>query len=160
LVYRTFGVMQNELGTPKVIICPSDERTPAPSLSTNSSTTGGYLTNNTSLSYFLGVDANENLPQSILSGDRNLDNDSTSTDYGYVKTVTDTAGYTADIATNSTTVNFTDKMHLKQGNVALGDGSVQQVSSARFRSELLKNVDPGSYHSGANPSYSIRLLIP
>ena len=151
--WHVLGCMPNELGTPKVIVCPSDDRTPGLNMITN--TTPGYgYTNNLQTSYFIGVAANENLPQSVLSGDRNIGIVNNATDFGYSPTTA--AGNDQIVATNSTSlVQFTDKMHLKQGNVAMGDGSVQQVSSARLRSEILKNVDGGQL-SGVG----IRILFP
>ena len=155
--FRHFQVLQNELGTPKVVVCPSDERAAVLNFLTNG--VGAAFLNNAAVSYFIGSAANENLPQSILSGDRNISATSTDTGYGYAtpNTVyTRTTGEIALIATNNLTVSFSDKMHLKQGNIALGDGSVQQVSSARFRTELLKNVDAGQIDSGT----SIKILFP
>jgi prepilin-type N-terminal cleavage/methylation domain-containing protein len=158
--YRTYATMANELGTPKVVICPSDERTAALNLLTNG--TGASFVNNTFTSYFVGLAANENLPQSILSGDRNLSSTVNDTTYGYVPAYTTSTGTFQDldstnIAANATAPLFTDKMHLKQGNIAVGDGSVQQVSSARLRQELLKNVDGGSTGPVAQ---KIRILFP
>ncbi len=155
--WHVTGCMPNELGTPKVIVCPSDDRTPGLNLVTNTTTGYGY-TNNLQTSYFIGYAANENLPQSLLSGDRNIGTVATPTDYGV--SPTSTTGADINLATNVTTgagavTQFTDKMHLKQGNVALGDGSVQQVSSARFRSEIVKNVDAGQV-----TGTGIRLLFP
>lgn len=162
--YTNFVVMANELGTPKVIVCPSDERPAAPNFTAPPGTAPFSFPpgqGNTNTSYFVGVGANENLPQSILSGDRNLANSATATDYGFQPSATAFTGADVAIPTNSTVLNFTDKMHLKQGNIALGDGSVQQVSSSRLRSELLKNVDPGSYQTPVVPTApTIRLLFP
>ena len=155
--FRHFQVLQNELGTPKVVVCPSDERAAVLNFLTNG--VGAAFLNNAAVSYFIGSAANENLPQSILSGDRNISSSSTATDYGYSGTVyTSITGAIQLIATNGTpgVISFSDKMHLKQGNIALGDGSVQQVSSARFRTELLKNVDAGQIDSGT----SIKILFP
>ena len=147
------------------MVCPTDgDRPPA----ANFIFTAGYsatFTNNLNTSYFVGVGADENLPQSILSGDRNLAGNGTTTRHGaYSPAHPSVAGTdVTQIATNaSTLVGFTDTMHLKQGNVAIGDGSVQQVSSARFRTELLKNVDPGSYQTSAphgNDPHSVPVII-
>jgi prepilin-type N-terminal cleavage/methylation domain-containing protein len=159
--YTNYLVLQNELGTPKVIVCPSDERQAAPGWTVANPAYFPPGTANTNTSYFVGVAANENLPQSLLSGDRNLVDNATSTDYGWSgATYTIFAGNDKQIATNSTTVNFTDKMHLKQGNVAVGDGSVQQVSSARLRTELLKNVDGGQQGAKGAAANNIRILFP
>jgi prepilin-type processing-associated H-X9-DG protein len=151
------------LGTPKVIVCPSDERAAATSFTTPPTASPEFPdgTGNGKVSYFVGVGANENYPQSILSGDRNLGDGSAAQNaaYGYSPTSASFPGADITIATNNAAVAFSDKMHQKQGNIALGDGSVQQVSSARFRSELLKNVDPGSYYSSGTPP-TIRILFP
>ncbi len=118
-VYQYFQLISNELGTPKGVICPNDLKRKAANDFTNF--------NNGNVSYFIGLDSNENLPQSMVSGDRNITNGFALKD-----------GLLA-IATNQM-VGFTDEIHLKQGNIALGDGSVQQVSSARLRSEIIPNT--------------------
>jgi prepilin-type N-terminal cleavage/methylation domain-containing protein len=157
--WTNYVVMANELGTPKVVVCPADgDRPPSGNFITGTAA-GASFTNNQNTSYFVGVAATENLPQSILSGDRNLaSNGNTDPAYGY-SPATGSVGSDWSIKTNSTTVGFSDKIHLKQGNIALGDGSVQQVSSARFRSELLKNVDPAQYNTTTTP-HGIRIVFP
>ncbi|MEO7299431.1 MAG: hypothetical protein ABI042_12750 [Verrucomicrobiota bacterium] len=112
--------MSNELGLPKALVCPADKgRKPADDF---------LKLSNSNLSYFLGVDANENLPQSILSGDRNITN-------GFAPT-----NGMLLLMTNQP-VGWTKEIHKYQGNVALGDGSVQQASSARLRDEIVRNSD-------------------
>src|SRR6185437_8608040 len=66
--WRHFQVMSNELSTPWVLFCPAEtdrHRFRA---------TNFVWLNNSNINYFIGVDANENNPQLILSGDRNLTN--------------------------------------------------------------------------------------
>ena len=60
-----FQVMSNELSTPKVLICHSD---------TNHIAATNWTTDfrNTNVSYFVGLDAPDNYPESILTGDDNL----------------------------------------------------------------------------------------
>lgn len=161
--YTNFYVLNNELGTPKVVVCPSDDRSAATNFLAPPAA-GAAFKDNLVVSYFVGVLANENLPQSLLSGDRNLGTAATGnspkSEFGWSPTGTDTTGNDQVLTTNTTTgvgltYQFTDKIHLKQGNVAVGDGSVQQVSSARFRTELLKNVD-----SGQVTGSGIRILFP
>ena len=163
ITFTNFAVLQNELGTPKVVVCPSDERTSATNFNTLPNTQAGFK-DNTFVSYFIGVAANENLPQSLLSGDRNIGTAATgnapTSEYGYSPGPTATTGADILLSTNTAVApglnyQFTDKIHLKQGNIAVGDGSVQQVSSARFRTELLKNVDSGQLQGS-----SIRILFP
>lgn len=118
-VYQYLQSLSNELGIVKVVICPSDEkRKVAQDFST---------LRDANISYFVGLDANENLPNSILSGDRNIRN-GVAPDHGILR------------MTTNQMVEFTKEMHIKQGNIATGDGSVQQVSSARLRSEIIQNL--------------------
>jgi len=66
LCWTNYAIMQNELGqSPKLVICPEDERQAATDFTTNFNT-------NTHVSFFVGVNANYYYPQSILGGDRNL----------------------------------------------------------------------------------------
>lgn len=118
-VYQYFKLTENELGTPKILICPKEtKRTVATDFSNF---------NNSNVSYFIGLDSNENLPQSILSGDRNITN-GFPPNGGILR------------LTAKKMVGFTKEMHIEQGNVAIGDGSVQQVSSARLRSDIIPNT--------------------
>ncbi len=102
-VYRYFQLISNELGTPKVVVCPSDMR-----LWASNFTNFG----NGNVSYFIGLDGHKTLPKSILAGDRNITNGFAAKD-GILQ------------LTTKQKVRFTDEIHLKQGNIALGDGSVQ-----------------------------------
>ena len=45
---------------------------------------------------------------------------------------------------------FTDKMHQKNGNCLISDGSVQQLSSAKFREQCRNTGDTSSAAPGAN----------
>ena len=70
-MYQSYSVMSNELGTPKIVICPSDGDRSA---KTNFSIAGvgADFVNNYAVSYFIGRDADESNPQQYLSGDRNI----------------------------------------------------------------------------------------
>jgi hypothetical protein len=70
---------------------------------------------NNSLSYFVGVDATDEDPQRVLSGDRNL----------CVNGVMVRRRLLA-ISTNSV-VTWTSPRHEKGGNLGLSDGSVVQI---------------------------------
>jgi prepilin-type N-terminal cleavage/methylation domain-containing protein len=156
-MYTAFAVMSNELSTPKILACPSDER----SAHTNftmlldgngiaGATANNRFFNNNEVSYFLGKDAQEGQPQMLLAGDRNV--------YGSVTLLTAPAtmpnnGYgngpnsVIAMGTNwaAGTLNvypgWTDKMHQQNGNVLLSDGSAQQLSRARFREQLKNSGD-------------------
>ena len=127
--FRHFLVVSNELTTPKVLVCPSDRSR------TRSSRWEGF-TSNRHLSYFIGLDADETRPQTILSGDRSI---STNGQFltGLVR-----------LKTNSP-VQWADGIHGAGGNVAHGDGSAQQLIRSGLARQLM-----------ADTNESIRLLIP
>jgi prepilin-type N-terminal cleavage/methylation domain-containing protein len=136
-IWRHFQALSNELSTPKIVICPSDQRTEATTFASAGKVQAGveYFKHNKNISYIVGIDAEETRPQSFLSGDRNWvapapasPARTTVTKSEYIK-----------VHTNSP-VYWTNTMHNLQGNIALGDGSVQQLSSSRLK-EALKNSD-------------------
>jgi type II secretory pathway pseudopilin PulG len=113
-VVRIFQSLSNELSTPKIIVCPSDIRKEASNWQ--------QLTIN-NISYFLGTSAEESFPQSFLSGDRNL--------------TINGQRITGRVDVTEKSLAAWDKtMHKNQGTAAMGDGSVQQLSSLRLREQL------------------------
>ena len=138
-----FSAISNELGTPKIVACPSDSmrffqtnwigfRLVGPTVATHPGQNGA-------LSYVVGVDAVETEPQMILSGDRNMTNIGvpfTTTPYNLAaiysfrsNTVSGAGGAGA---------GFTKSLHKSSGNLVLGDGSVQQESGTRLQ-QAFKN---------------------
>jgi prepilin-type processing-associated H-X9-DG protein/prepilin-type N-terminal cleavage/methylation domain-containing protein len=116
-VAQVFRVMSNELSDPKALICPSDtEHTNATNFSTDF--------DNSKISYFVGVDASENFPQTILSGDDNLAVAGKSIRHEIL-----------DLSTNSP-VTWRKERHGGTGNYLLADGSVQQGASDQFKSSF------------------------
>jgi len=111
-VFFTFVVLSNELNTPKILICPADNRMPA--------TNFGPGFANSNVSYFVGVTAEETQPQMLLLGDRNLTNGPLS------------ASRLILLNTNSTP-GWNQELHRLRGNVALADGSVQSASTLNLR---------------------------
>ena len=72
--YYHFGVMSNELTTPKIVLCPADSGGNRKEATNFFMITGkGDFINNKRISYFVGVDADETKPSMLLSGDRNID---------------------------------------------------------------------------------------
>jgi len=153
ICWTNYLIMQNEMGqSPVMAICPDDERQPAI-----------YFTNhfsNLNVSYFVGVSAKDEFPQSIASGDRNLGPGPFPTgDYGY--SPPDGKGNDVAVPLAGTTC-WTLKMHSGTGNILLGDGSAQQASSTSFRANWLRNATPTTnWPVGRAPSVpSIRLVFP
>ncbi len=133
--YATFLVMSNELNTPKILFCPEDQTpnrqmatyfgsptSPAPDLNNGAI----LLTATNNLSYFVGLDATDVQPSTILSGD----------DHFNVRGAKPSPGLFL-LQTNAP-VEWRDERHRKQGNIGLADGSVMGVSTYSFRQLLIQ----------------------
>ncbi len=119
-VWSVFLVMSNELSTPRILDCPHNrERTNA--LSWQS-------LNNSNVSYFVGLDAEESYPQRFLSGDDNFTLGRVPTKPGVL------------ILPTNSPVSWTANRHKDGGNIGLADGSVSlsPVSSQRLRQLLVE----------------------
>jgi prepilin-type N-terminal cleavage/methylation domain-containing protein len=152
-----FTVMSNEVNTPKILFCPADNGVWDGGSGGGGSGGGSgavpraYATNWVTfdptivsgqaftfqyLSYFVCGDAFESYPQMILDGDRNI---------GTIGTAN-----TPAVTTNSTVKSANQwtgdsskswawdsvSLHLKNGNLGLADGSVQQVTIAGLQQAL------------------------
>ncbi len=152
--YQVFGVMSNELQTPRILICPSDERVAQTNFSmVAGNTTAGPNLANVNVSFFVGKDAQESNPQMLLAGDRNivgqapggnLPNPIPGAGFGNVGAVA--LGTTFVAATQ--TPSWTEKIHRSVGNVLLTDGSAQLPTSSRLR-EMLRNTGDTSAAPGS-----------
>jgi hypothetical protein len=87
---------------------------------------------NNAISYFIGVDSAGEFPASILGGDRNVSTNGVA------------AGCTRLVLTTTNLSGlkpgFTTAMHNNAGNYLVGDGSVEQGTSGRFREVLRRAV--------------------
>jgi type II secretory pathway pseudopilin PulG len=161
ICWTNYIIMQNELGqSPKLVLCPEDERQAAFNF------TNGF--DNTHVSYFVGVSANDAHPQSVQGGDRNL-GPGTKPDPDYGFSPKGGKGNDLAIPTNSlaSPVSWSLRMHsggkrTGAGNILLADGSAQQTTSANFRQTWLSHAEPTTNwpagHIPASPS--IRLIFP
>jgi hypothetical protein len=153
--WRNYATMSNEMGeSTLVLVCPADVRKPANSFSN--------FVANTNLSYFAGVNANDSLPQSLLGGDRNLSPGTTpDPQYGF----SPANGSGNDVIINGP-VCWSRMMHSRgnpagAGNILLGCGSVQQLSSANLYANWVKNaLNEQSAHDTATNSPGLRLIFP
>ncbi len=139
-----FQALSNYLPTAKVLMCPADRnRLNTAALDFSGSKVGlaNPTRQNNALSYFVNTGASETKPQTILTGDRSIGPTETEGCYsGYY-----TFGST--VAPNSKLVEITgstpawsnvatNALHNLQGNIVLGDASVQQVTSQKLRDYL------------------------
>jgi hypothetical protein len=105
-----FKLSSNEVADPRILICPADIRTVAPTFASLAAS---------NISYFLSVDARGTMTNTILAGDRNLEVFGQSIRPGLY------------ILTPGTVVTWTAGLHSKnteerRGNLLLSDGSVQE----------------------------------
>jgi hypothetical protein len=136
-VFPHFAVMSNELGTPKIIVCPDDKnRTSA----TNFGSLGA-----TNVSYFMVIEADEAIPEMWLSGDRNLATTGLPIKPGLFW-----------LPTNRVT-SWTSQIHSNKGSISLADGSVQQYTSAMLQQSATNALR--AYRASATNA-TFRLVIP
>ena len=107
--YRHFQALSNDLLVPKILVCPADR--------------GRLIAsdfqdfNDLNISYFVGANADYNLPNSILAGDRNITN------------ATAASGTIVRLADGGA-VAWTDELHVFKGNVLYADGRVEELNSS------------------------------
>lgn len=131
LAYAAFQVMSNELNTPKLLYCPREtnpRRMQANAFNPESPPYSGcspvFFTPTNNLSYFVGLDATNFAPSTILTGD----------DHFQVAQIKPSPGLLL-LQTNAP-VEWRNERHPKQGNVCLADGSVQGLSMLGFHAAL------------------------
>ncbi len=121
-----YRVASNEMVTPKIIVCPSDnQKTIAPNWL--------VLDGDRHISFFIGPDAEETKPATILAGDRNV--------YG--------GGGGLDLSWNrgmGTSIDATwlNTIHVNKGEIVLSDGSVQQTKTPALREQITSALQSGS----------------
>jgi prepilin-type processing-associated H-X9-DG protein len=118
-IVRVFLVLSNELSVPKTVICPADTRVAA---------TNWNVLGSANISYFIGLDAVDTRPNMVLAGDRHLKRDGRPL-----------SGIVA-LGTNSS-LTWADQRHQELGNIAMADGSVQQVTRKLLWQQLAYSGD-------------------
>jgi len=113
--FRHLQVLSNDIYMTIGVVCPQDARVPA-------SNWASIV--NSNVSYFIGTDSNPSLPNSIVSGDRNIAKIS-----GVVLT---------SILSDPPKWIEGSGLHGIKGNIVFGDGHVEQVSSAGLSNALLR----------------------
>lgn len=133
-----FRALANEAANPRLLICPSDTaRSPATTF-TNVS--------NANISYFVGLDAAESRPMSLVTGDRNVV-DAAGQTPSREQCGTVNVQATALLAAQAGTYRWSGEIHQGNGNIALADGSVQQASAGSLRVYIQTSGDPnGNNH--------------
>jgi len=126
-----FRVLSNELSTPRVLVCPED---------TSRHYATGFTTdlNNQTISYFVGLDAEDKCPKMILSGDDNLEVNGVRVRPGILNLSTNASVEWTENERHGRPQQWSiRKQHLRIGNVGLVDGSVASTTTLACQSALV-----------------------
>ena len=127
LTWPHFLALSNSMSSSGIARCPADRDAVRPDAWSDART-------NSAFSYFLGLDAGEETPTTILSGDSNLELNG------------QRLRSTLVMLRTKATLQFDNSRHKDPpsgaGNILFGDGSVDQVTSARLRAALFLPGDP------------------
>ena len=112
--FRHYQSLARELDTPKILVCPTDTRVAAEDF---------FGLRNENISYFISGSAEYEKPQSILSGDRNIETYSFGRSSVLMVAADDHPGWTSE-------------MHQYQGNLLFADSHVEGVNNNGLRAAL------------------------
>jgi prepilin-type N-terminal cleavage/methylation domain-containing protein len=130
--WRNFLAAASELETPKILVCPSDTETKATVLDWTTDPDGLQhpLNRNNSLSYFVGLDAFESVPYSVLGGDRHLLGGRADT----CGSVAPSPGIPAkELRANDNSIRWDRVVHGQLGMIAFNDGSAHMTRDPALR---------------------------
>ena len=142
---KVYQVMSNELSTPKILVCGSDNfHTTAATNFASADLLGNATPTTTSqskVSYFVCSDASENDPQALLSGDCNIGLGGSNNGPANSRFASTTCSALAltSVQWGNTATGWAwtqNDVHQKAGNIMLSDASCQQVSISGLRSAL------------------------
>jgi hypothetical protein len=146
-LFIQYAWISNELSTPRILACPSDQRV---KLATDwgASQKGFMFSRDNSISYLLNLHSLYDDPQSLLSGDRNMRSTLTG--------ATCSSGI-ADVVALSllgpAARQWTNGLHGFEGNLLFTDGRVTETSNADIRAHI--TVTPNAFSTD-----NLHLLYP
>jgi prepilin-type N-terminal cleavage/methylation domain-containing protein len=133
-----FVAMSNELVSPKVLTCTSDAGKVKKSA-------WDTLTKD-DISYFVGIDADEGRPQTIISGDRNVGGGGGGNILTWNVPNPTIGGIDA---------TYDNTIHKSAGNIGLGDGSAQQVTESSLKKQIIAAIQGGSGQNGNTVRFAL-----
>jgi len=120
-----FRACSNELSTPKILLCPTD-------ITKRAATNWISMFGDQNTSYFICTNASDNRAQAILLGDFNVTGGGGGLDPAW----TIFMGSSIDAAWDKT-------LHVRSGNLAMGDGSVRQTKTQNLRDQISAELATG-----------------
>jgi type II secretory pathway pseudopilin PulG len=116
-VYQ-YLIVSNELGSPKVLVCPSDKKNKASPV---------WRADFVGLSYFAGICAGEQFPNTMVAGDRNI---------GSLVPGTECTNATGMLGRGISGSSYWQAdVHSNVGMVAFAEGSVRQLTTPALQSQ-------------------------
>jgi prepilin-type N-terminal cleavage/methylation domain-containing protein len=113
-----FRVCSNEFGSSRILVCPSD-------IGKKAATNWANMNGDDNVSCFIGLISLEEHPETIVLGDRNVTGGGGGLDPSWSKFL----GSSIDAAWDKT-------IHISQGNIALADGSIQEIKTPGLRAQI------------------------
>jgi prepilin-type N-terminal cleavage/methylation domain-containing protein/prepilin-type processing-associated H-X9-DG protein len=130
-----FIVVSNELGTPRVLNCPSDPLK-RPAMDFGAGDNGLLKMKNTAISYGIGTGAVQDKPLMNLATDRNVvGRDNQSCNPAKIDGVITTLSPATD------NPRWDGEIHNNAGNMVMVDGSAQQMSGSGLKTHLANSGD-------------------
>ena len=156
--WRNFSALSNDLDHPKVLVCPSDKATRQIAGTWPEFMGTSYRSN--ALSFFVGLDAYEQMPIAMLAGDRNITGGASDNCGSAAKSPGITAQeYIAD----NTSIRWTNAVHGLSGNIAFSDGSVARANRRELQgivNACYRVLTNGQIRSASGSRVSNHLLAP
>jgi len=118
--------LSNELVTPKILVCPSHKGKLALS-------DWSLLAGEDNVSFFLGLDAEESKPETVLAGDSNILGGGGGLD-----------AFWNSFIGSSIDATWDNNVHVRKGNLCLSDGSVQMVNTIELQNQIATALASGS----------------
>ena len=115
---ENFKRCSNEIGSLRVILCPTD-------IARKAGTNWTRLDGMSNISYCIGLAANETKPQTIVAGDSNITGGGGGLDPSWSIFL----GSSIDAAWDT-------RFHVKNGNLAMPDGSVKNTKTETLRGQI------------------------
>lgn len=142
--WQHFAALSNELVTPRLLVCPSDahrnRRPQAQGWDSRRRGDYGYPGfANDLTSYFIGLDASEARPESLLAGDRHVSGGRANAACRVLPAGFN-GGYALE-ARDAATVDWSKALHGPRGNVLLSDGSARMETRTGLSRAVVASDD-------------------
>jgi prepilin-type N-terminal cleavage/methylation domain-containing protein len=145
-----FSVLSNYMENPKVLACPSDKVTTPAEDFTGRPGIGLYQPagiGEKGISFTVGTETSEERPMTFAAADRNIGRGAGGNSVLDSENCSGAQVRVSRLMYNDATVQWTNSIHMMQGNVATCDGSVHAVNSSTLRD---MSNDPAAADSNGN----------